>query len=106
MIIRLVFLYLLVILGWLYGHSWHSNIEPDNSVKIPSFFIWIFGRPGVNGLYNIRGIYFQCLVFAFAGYFTLYNLKLLSQQDTIRLFILTMIAIVGSSELFRFLFRR
>ena len=106
MIIRLAFLLLIVILGWLYGHSWHNNIMLNNSVKGPSIFVWIFGRPGANGFYNIRGIYFQCLVFLFAGYFTLYNFKLLSQQDAIRFLILTMIVIIGFSELFRFLLRR
>ena len=106
MLINLAFLYILLILGWIYGHSWHSNIEPGDSIILPAFLIWIFGRPNIDGLYNIRGIYFQCLIFAITGYFTLYNLNLISQQDAGRALFLTMLLVIGFSELIRFFTRR
>ena len=71
---------ILVILGWLFGRSWHNNISKNDAIRLPVWVRVVLGPPNANGYYNVRGIYFQIFTVMYALPFLLVDLHLISRQ--------------------------
>ena len=78
-------------LGWIFGRSQHIEIRAGDSIHLPAFTKYFFGRPNSDGVYNIRGIYFQILVIITIIPFMLSDFEIISRRDAFQIFFVGML---------------
>jgi hypothetical protein len=81
---RLFFLGCIAIIFWLFSRSLHSNYNAtERRIFIPNIVRYILGAPGLDGKYNLAGIYGQTITILMVIAFTLLNFGKLTRHDSI-----------------------
>jgi hypothetical protein len=79
------------ILGWRFARTYHDDIKPGDAIRLPISLRWLIGKPNSDGLYNIRGIYFQLFTVILLFPFMLADFEILSRYQAFQLVFVGMI---------------
>jgi len=101
----LLFILIFGVLGWGFGRTYHDSIADGDSVHLPKYIKWLGGNPNSDGVYNIRGIYFQLFVVSFLLLFVLNDFRVISRQHAF-LFLFASMVFISFLELLRYIAKR
>lgn len=99
--VGLLFIFIVGVLGWKFGYSQHNDMERGDSIHLPTSLRYLFGNPNPDGVYNIRGIYFQLFVLNFILPFVISDFGLISQYQAFQ-FLFWGMMIFPAVELIRY----
>lgn len=103
--VGLLFVIVLGVVGWKVGHLQHANVKKDDSIHLPILLKLIFGNPNADGVYNIRGIYFQMFVVIMITPFLFSDFGIITRGQAFRSLVVAML-IFPVLELLRYFFRK